>query len=61
MGNFLVLLGNGKAFFCVGNKDGGEMFCADVVRNVPWLGGEAADPGSVPSTITGLVIRCPKE
>lgn len=30
------------------------MFCADVVGNVCWLGGQAAEPGSVPSAVTGL-------
>lgn len=54
MGNLLVLLGNGKAFFCGGNRGGREMFCADTDGNVHWLGGEAAEPGSVPSAVTGL-------
>lgn len=30
------------------------MFCADIIGNVHWLGGEAAEPGSVPSAVTGL-------
>lgn len=30
------------------------MFCADVVGNVCWLGGQAAEPGSAPSAVTGL-------
>lgn len=28
--------------------------CAVIVGNVQWLGGEAAEPGSVPSAVTGL-------
>lgn len=49
-----MLLGNGKAFFCGRNRGGGEMFCVDIDRNIHWLGGEAAEPGSVPSAVTGL-------
>lgn len=36
------------------NRGGAEMFCADIVGNVHWLGGEAAEPGLVPSAVTGL-------
>lgn len=43
-----------KLFSVVENRSGGEMFCADIVGNVHWLGGEAAEPGSVPSAVTGL-------
>lgn len=54
MGNLLVLLGSAKAFSVVENRGGREKFCADIVGNVHWLGGEAAEPGSVPSAVTGL-------
>lgn len=33
------------------------MCCADAIRSVSWLGGEAAETGRVPSTITGLQAR----
>ena len=35
----------------------GGMFCAEIVGNVHWLGGEAAAAGSVPSAVTGLQAR----